>query len=118
MLVSSLLLAGCTTTITNLTPTTQKRNPNGLYPFEVELDTREHCIKEESLKPYVLIGNQAYPMEPTPMLKNRWETVVPIAGNQEFVNYRYKFNYDVRSFGKPEPSSRMSPSYQVQVLDK
>jgi hypothetical protein len=118
LLLSSLLFVGCTTTITNLTPSTQRRNVNGLYPFEVELDTREHSIRRETLKPYVLVGEQAYPMQPTLGLKNRWETLVAVPPNKEYVSYRFKFNYDCRGLGKPKPSSKLSRPFQLEVLDK
>lgn len=117
-LFASLFLTGCTTTITNLTASTQKRSPNGLYPVEVEFDTREQCIKEDTLQPYVLLGAQTFPMQHTLMLKNRWEAVVPVPGNVEYVNYRFKFNYDTRCVGKPLPGSKLSGPFQFQILDK
>src|SRR4051794_37347865 len=94
VLLSSVLLTGCTTTITNLTPSTEKRDPNGFYPIEVALDTQERCIRQETIKPFVLVGPQAYSMKPTLGIKNRWETLVPVAPNIEYVSYRFKFNYD------------------------
>jgi hypothetical protein len=118
LLLSSLLFAGCTTTITNLTPSTEKRNANGLYPVEVELDTRDRGIRQDTLKPYVLVGTRSYPMRPTLMLKNRWETLVPVPADQEYVNYRFKFNYDRRSIPKPHPGSKLSQDFQLQILDK
>ncbi len=118
VLVSSLLFAGCTTTITNLTPSTQKRNRDGLYPVEVALDTREQCIRQETLQPFVLVGPQVYPMQPTFNLKNRWETLVPVPADKEYVNYRFKFNYQTRSIPKPKPGSKLSRPFQLQVLDK
>ncbi len=118
ILLSSLLFAGCTTTITNLTPSTQPRAANGLYPIEVTLDTRDRCIRQETLKPYVLIGEEIYPMQPTFMLKNRWETLVPVPADKEYVNYRFKFNYDYRSIPKPHPGSRLSRPYQFQIKDQ
>jgi hypothetical protein len=118
VLLSCLLLTGCTTTITNLTPSTAKRNPNGLYPFEVELDTRDNCIKKDTFQPFVQVGTQIYPMDQTLGLKNRWETLVPVPANREFVSYRYKFNYSVRSIPEPTPSSKLSRPFQLQILDK
>jgi hypothetical protein len=118
VLLSSLLFTGCTTTVTNLTPSTQKRNPSGLYPFEVALDTREQCIRQETLKPYVLIGAQIYAMQPTLSIKNRWETVVPIPANNEYVNYRFKFDYDYRSIPTSQPGSKLSRPFQLQIQDK
>lgn len=118
LLLSSLLWTGCTTTITNLTPTTHKRNANGLYPFEVALDTREHSIRRDTLQPSVVIGDHLYPMQQTLMLKNRWETLVPVPANQEYVNYRFKFDYQSRSIPEPKPGSKMSRPFQLQILDK
>jgi hypothetical protein len=118
LLLSSLLLSGCTTTITNLTPSTQKRNPNALYPIEVELDTRDATIRHESIKPYVLVGSQSYPMQQTLGLKNRWETLVPVPPDKEYVSYRFKVNYDNRRIPEARPNSRLSQPFQLQVLDK
>lgn len=118
LLLSSLLLSGCTTTITNLTPSTQKRNPQGLYPFEVVFDTLQHSVRKESLQPFVIIGDQTYPMQPTPRVDNRWETLVPITANKEYVNYRFKFNYLYNCIPAPKPGSKLSTPYQLHVLDK
>jgi hypothetical protein len=118
LLLSSLFLAGCTTAVTNLTPSTQKRNPGALYPFEVALDTRQHCLRRETLRPYVLIGTQIYPMQPTLLMSNRWETIAPISPDKEYVSYRFKFDYKSRAFGAPKPGSKLSPPYQLQILEK
>ena len=118
LVLSSFLLTGCGTTVTNLTPGTQKRTPSGLYPFEVALDTNAERIKEQTLKPYVLIGPDIYAMQPTLNIKNRWETVVPIPANSEFVSYRFKFDYDYRSIPKAQPTSILSRPFQLQIQDK
>jgi hypothetical protein len=117
-LLSSLLLSGCTTTVTNLTPSTQKRNANGLYPFEVIFDTTEQCIRKETVAPYVLIGSQMYPMQPTMLLKNRWETLAPIPADREYVSYQYKFNYEYNAIPSRGRSSKLSPPFQLQILDR
>jgi hypothetical protein len=118
LLISSLLLSGCGTTITNLTPSTLKRNQNGLYPFEVEFDTTQRTIRSQTLQPYVLIGAQAYPMQPAPMLKNRWETLIPVPGNKDYVSYRFKFNYEYNSIPHPHRGSKLSSPYQVRIVDR
>src|SRR5439155_11314026 len=92
LLLAGLLLGGCTTaTVTNLTPKQLPRNANGIYLFEVALDTNQQTLRQETIKPYVLIGLSGYPMESALMLKNRWEALVPIPANKKFVSYRYKF---------------------------
>ena len=113
-----LVLCGCNTTISNLTPSQHPRNPDNLYPFEVSFDTKQKTIRENTLKPYVLIGSQLYPMQPAPMLNNRWEAQVPVPANTNYVYYRYKFIYDYDRIGKPGESSRLSPTYQLEIVDK
>ena len=118
LVLSSLLFAGCATTITNLTPSTERRNPSGLYPFEVTLDTGQQSIRKDTLTPFVLIGSQAYAMQPTLGLKNRWETLVPIPADKEYVNYQFKFNYLYNAIPRPRPGSKLSPPYRLQIVEK
>lgn len=113
-----LLFAGCSTTITNLTPNQLPRNQQGLYPFEVALQTTQASIKEDTIQPYVMIGMEKYPMEPTPMLKNRWEAWVPIPASTNQVYYRYRFDYLYDRIPKPAESSRLSKTYQLQIIDR
>jgi hypothetical protein len=113
-----LLFSACTTTISNLTPSQLQRNSNNLYPFEVSFDTKEKVVREHTLKPFVMIGTDLYPMQPAPMLKNRWEAQVPIPASTNHVYYRYKFDYDYDRFGKPGEGSRLSPTYQLEIVDK
>src|SRR5438874_3434677 len=49
-----LMFTACTTTLTNLTPRTQQRNPNGLYPVEVMWDSQAADIKKETIKGFVI----------------------------------------------------------------
>ena len=112
------ILCGCTTTISNLTPSRQPRNADNLYPFEVTYDTKEKVVREETIKPYVMIGAQLYPMEPAPMLKNRWEAQVPIGANTNMIYYRYKFDYQYDRIPTPGEGSRLSPTYQLEIVDK
>jgi len=112
------VLCGCSTTISNLTPSQHPRNPNNLYPFEVSFDTNQKTVREHTLKPFVMVGTELYPMEPAPMLKNRWEAQVPIAASTNHVYYRYKFVYEYDRIPKPGESSRLSPTYQLEIVDK
>ena len=117
-LLSLSFLTGCSTTITNLTPGTLPRNGNNIYPFEVSFDTTQQSIREESVQPSVLIGAESYPMKPTPMLKGRWEAYVPIPPRTNFVYYRYKFDYLYDRIPEPGRSSRLSPTYQLEIVDE
>jgi hypothetical protein len=94
------------------------RNPNGIYLFEVALDTRQQTLRQETIKPYVLIGSSTYPMQSALMLNNRWEALVPVPATNKFVNYRYKFDYDYNRFGQRGSNSKLSPQYQLEISEK
>ena len=118
LLLLPLLIAGCaTSTITNLTPSRLPRKANGQYPFSVQFETRQQSLIRDSLKPYVVIGLNQYPMQQTPMLTNRWETLAPVPANQDLVNYRYKFDYEYRGFGVHRADSKMSKPYQLRITN-
>jgi len=100
LLLLPLLLVGCgTTAITNLTPSRLPRKDNGQYAFGVECSSSKQSLVKDSIKAYVVIGLDQYPMQRTPLLTNRWETLVPIVTDKDSVIYRYKFDYEYRGFG-------------------
>ena len=113
-----LLLAGCTTTFTNLTPRQQLRNTNNLYQVEVAFNTRQASLMWDSIKPQILVNNEVYPMRPTLMLTNRWEGLVPVPPGTSIVHYRYKFDYEDRAFGHPLPDSALSPDYTLRIISE
>ena len=113
-----LLGSACTTTITNLTPSQQMRNATGLYPVEVAWQTREQALRRETLKPSVMIGTDSYAMQPTPLVTNRWETLVPIPADKNAIHYRFKFDYEVATIPARQKNSRMSQEFKLEVVDK
>ncbi len=116
ILLASLFLAGCAT-FTNLTPQHQVRNPNNLYPVEVAFNTRQQSLCWETIQPYVLIGSEFYPMRQTPLMKNRWEGLLPVPPGASTVKYRYKFNFQYNDFGGPKTDSAFSPEYMLRIFD-
>src|SRR5678816_3986909 len=89
------LFTGCASTeLTNLTPKTQTRNANGLYPVEVMWNSHQATIVSNTIKGFVVVGESAYPMQRSPMLGNRWETFLPVPADKDTVNYRYRFDYE------------------------
>lgn len=117
LLALAALATGCSTTrVTNLTPYEAKRDPSGLYPFEATFHTTQTTVIHESLKAYVVIDQNFYPMKPTEIVEGRWETLVPIDEKKKKVYYRYKFDYNVNSLtGVPEGSSKLSEPYQLEI---
>src|SRR5947207_1952484 len=114
LLLLPLLLVGCVTTaITNLTPSRLPRKDNGQYPFGVEWSSRKQSLIKDSIKAYVVIGLDQYLMQRTPLLTNRWETLVPIPADKDSVIYRYKFDYEYQGFAARQRDSKLSKVYQL-----
>jgi hypothetical protein len=119
LLLPVLLLAGCASgTFTRLTPNEQPRNANNLYPVEAIFNSQQQALRWDSIKAYVVVNGQPYPLRPVPIVKNRWEGLVPVPPTETAVKYRFKFDYLYNTFGStPKPNSEASPSYILKVLD-
>jgi hypothetical protein len=119
MLLPLLLVAGCTTgTFTRLTPNQQPRNANNLYTVETSFDSQQQALRWDSIKAYVVVNGQPYPLRQVPLVKNRWEGVVPVPPTASTVNYRFKFDYFYNVFGgPPKPNSESSRIYTLKVTD-
>ena len=119
-LLPVLLLAGCMTgTFTRLTPGAQPRNANNLYPVETAFDSKQQSLCWDSFKAYVLVNGQSLPLRPVPLVKNRWEGLVPVPPGVTTVNYRFKFDYRYNNFGTaPKPDSVSSKIYTLKVIDQ
>ena len=117
LLLIPLFFSGCAS-FTNLTPSKLPRNPNGLYAFEVAWQTKQQSLRPDSIRAYLIMNVESYPMQPTQVVKNRWETLVPIPASKRSVSYRYKFDYAYDRIPKPGNSSRLSTTYQLEIVDK
>ena len=119
-LLPVLLLAGCATaTFTRLTPVQQPRNPDNLYPVETAFDSQEQALRWDSIQAYVVVNGQPQPMRPVPLVKNRWEGLVPLPPGANSVNYRFKFDYLYNNFGSaPKANSVSSKIYTLKVVDQ
>jgi hypothetical protein len=117
--VLAVLLAGCVTTsvntITNLTPSRLPRKETGLYAFSVEFDSRQRTLLHETMRVYVVVGEEYYEMERTPLTPHRWETLVPVPATQDLVNYRYRFDYDYKAIPTVQSTSRETRVYQLII---
>ena len=119
ILLAPLLLAGCATTFTNLSPQHQVRNANHLYPVEVAFNSRQQSLRWETIQPFVNVGSEFYEMRPTKLMTNRWEALVPVPAGQHTVHYRYKFDFKYNALGKPPQSdSLISPEFTLRILEK
>jgi len=118
LLPFALLLGGCASTFTNLTPQHQERNANNLYQVEVAMTSRQQSLRWESIKPQIVVGTEFFPMRPTPLMTNRWEGLVPVPAGTNLVHYHYKFDFLYNTMGTPKPDSALSPDYTLRIVDK
>ncbi len=115
----SVLLMGCTTsTITNLTPRQLPRTTTGLYTVEAMFQSNQRTLDHSSMRPLVIFNNQAYPMRRTQLVEGRWETLIPIPVGTQLINYHFKFDYNYNAIMMRNADSKLSPPYQLQILDK
>ena len=117
LLFAPLLLAGCTSTFTNLTPLHQTRNPLNQYPVEVAMSSRQQTLRWDTIHPQIVVGNDVYPMRPTTLMTNRWEGVLPVPAGTGLVHYRYKFDFNYNAMGKAKVDSALSPEYTLHIAE-
>jgi hypothetical protein len=111
------LLGGCVAAISNLSPRQQVRNAENVYPVEVALSSRQQTMRWESIKAQVVVGNQAYDLNPTPLMTNRWEGSVPVPPGVKTIHYHYRFDFLKDAFGGPVNSSLASQEYTLRVTE-
>ncbi len=116
VLFAPLLLAGCSSVITNLTPLQQTRSTNNFYRVEAALASRQQTLRWDSIKPLIVVGKDTYPMRPTLLMTNRWEGLLPVPAGTTSVRYHYKFDYKYNAFGGPQPDSVSSQEYTLRIL--
>lgn len=118
LLALPLLIAGCASHFTNLTPRQQLRNENSFYPVDVAFKSQQQSLRWDSIRPYVLVGTNFYAMRPTLLMNNRWETLVPVPPGTNLVRYRFKFDFEYNAFARRKTDSATSAEYSLQILDK
>ena len=117
-LAALVALTGCTGTLTNLTPGYQTRRADGLYPVSVAFETRQQSLRWKSIKPSVLVGNNSYPMRPTPLMTNRWETLLQIPADTTAIQYRYKLEWQYNAIPVPQNDSQMTKPQTLRIIDR
>jgi len=115
LLMLSVLLTGCTS-ITNLTPSHYPRDPSGNYRVEAQWYSNRQAVREDSFKPLVIVdGVKSVPMQPVPLVTDRWEAFIQVPADKDVVLYRYKFDFLDNTIGGPKPNSMMSRDYELHI---
>ena len=117
ILLLSLLLAGCATQLTNLTPLQQIRNADNLYPVEASFHSRQQTIRWQSIKPKIIVGTASYEMRPTLLMTNRWEGFIPVPAGTSTVRYHYRFDFQYNRMGPPGNDTAISQEYNLRILE-
>lgn len=82
------------------------------------MDSRQQTLRWDSIRPQILVGNEAYTMRATKLMTNRWEGLVPVPPGTDLVHYRYKFDFNYNAMGKPKADSALSPEYTLRILEQ
>jgi len=118
VLCLSLLLAGCATQLTNLTPQHQVRNADNQYLVEVAFHTRQQTVRWPSIHPQIVVGTEFYDMRPTLLMTNRWEGFIPVPRGTSLIHYHYKFDFQFNKMGNPGTDTSLSPEYTLSIIDQ
>ena len=119
-LLPVLLLAGCCRDVHAVDAATNSRAMRTTFiPSRSSSITKQQSVRWDSVKPYVLVKGELYPLRPVPVVPNRWEGLVPVPPTANGVTYRFKFDYLYNNFGtEPKPDSAFSPEYNLQITDQ
>jgi len=110
---------GCTSRVTNLTPSALPRESSGLYHFEAEWKSTQRSLnlRAGDIHGYVVVGEKFHPLERVPLMTNRWEADVPLPAGKNPVFYRFKWDYGTAGFGRVNTNSTRSREYRLELLD-
>jgi uncharacterized protein YceK len=115
LLLLPVLLTGCTS-ITNLTPSHYTRDPSGYYRVEAQWYSNREAVRENSFKPLVVVnGFETFPMQPVPLVDDRWQAYIPVPADKDMVLYHYKFDFLDDAIGGPKPNSQMSRDFELRI---
>ena len=117
--LTALLLGGCArATLTNLTVNSLPRAANGLYRVEIIWENNANGVRHETVQPVVLVGTNAFPMQRTALVTNRWETLLPVAADVPGVDYRIRVDWKFNAIPVPEANSKMFGAFRLNIKDK
>ena len=115
-ILSPIFFTGCIYhEITNMTPGTLTRNTKGLYPVHIIWESNDNAVRHDTIKPVVLIGTNSFEMKRTPLMKNRWETPVPIGQTANELRYRIKVNWKYNTIPVPAANSQLSEEFLLRI---
>ena len=115
-ILSPLFFTGCIYhEITNMTPGTLPRNDKGYYEVHIIWESNDNAVRHDTIKPVVLIGTNIFEMKRTPLVKNRWQTPVPVDPVANELRYRIKVNWKYNTIPVPAANSQLSEEFLLRI---
>ncbi|MDP6904793.1 MAG: hypothetical protein QF406_10130 [Verrucomicrobiota bacterium] len=101
--------------LTNITPGALPRNDKGYYEVHVIWESNDTTVRPDTIQPVVLIGTNSFKMQKTPLMKNRWQTPVPINAVANELRYRIKVNWKYNAIPSPAANSQLSEEFLLRI---
>ncbi len=117
-LLLPLWLTGCVSEFTNVTPPNMARNDTGLYPVEVVWECNLKALKKDSIQARVEVGDQKFKMDRTPLVPDRWQTLISLPPGTNLVNYRVRMDFEYYDIPVVRSNSSLSPFYSLKIQEK
>lgn len=74
-------------------------------------------MEKDTIEAFVVIEENFYPMTPTKLVADRWETLLPIDPTSEKIYYRYKLDYLYKAIPDKRRGSTLSDPYQLDITE-
>ncbi len=117
-LFASLLLAGCDLRITNLTPETVNENPSGHYDISVLIEPSGSKVVEDSIRAYIVIDGQIFPMSPSPTTPNVFKYEYRLPPNRREARYYFQVDYQLEKNQVTTERQEITDVQQMRLTDR
>lgn len=114
----TLVLVGCTPTITNITNDSIPQNASGLYTVSMAVSTDNGAVIEESYAPMVVINGERHPMAPSDLGPNVFDYDYPMPEGAAEAKYYFILDYDVDYHGSPGARQITSDIYAFVLTNR
>ncbi|OIO58998.1 MAG: cell surface protein [Verrucomicrobia bacterium CG_4_10_14_3_um_filter_43_23] len=112
------LLAGCGTTVSNLTPKQVPQNPSGIYAMSMSTHIPDADVIRPTVESRIVIDGQEHPMSLKPGSRNIYVYEYDMPEDQNEAKYYYLINYDVLYGSKSKPKELKSELYEMQLINR
>jgi hypothetical protein len=112
---TALLLAGCRTTIDNLTPIQLPKNSSHIYTMTMAVHIPSRDVVQQSLRPFIIIDGKRRPMKRSDFGRNIFVYDYRFPEQRNKVHYYYELEYDSSSGHEPVTKIERSQLFEFQI---